>query len=189
MKSKWYDELMLDDTDLVVFKKPKPRVYLAGKIQANCWRHDLVPGLRGHDWAMGDIDTDDFSYVGPFFVSCDHRCYHVANSHGAGDGCSPSFDLAKKQVALKCRSALARADLLFCFINTLDCYGTIAEIERAATLGVRIEIAFAHGIVTPQDNDMWFVCESADKIHYNVCECKLMGLLKASLRSCHDLNK
>jgi hypothetical protein len=73
----------------------KPTVYLAGKIGRNDWRHELVPELRGT--VNGDcldpepvlfdptlrIDCGDFVYVGPFFVSCDHGCFHGPASHGA----------------------------------------------------------------------------------------------------------
>ena len=51
----------------------KPRVYLAGTMVKNDWRHYLVPGLREHDGSDGSLELPDFTYVGPFFVSCDHR--------------------------------------------------------------------------------------------------------------------
>ena len=69
-------------------------VYLAGKIRRNEWR-DIIYQTRGAVW-----DSDKFTYdgfanffvqvndgltiTGPFFISCDHGCYHGERSHGVG---------------------------------------------------------------------------------------------------------
>ena len=68
--------------------KPRRKIYLAGKVEQNCWRHKIVDGLRGKDWNDGPlpcaihIDGESFDYTGPFFVSCDHGCYHGPGTHG-----------------------------------------------------------------------------------------------------------
>lgn len=89
------------------------RIYLAGKIKKNGWRHDLVPGLRdayGIDqwtgyWRGGrDNPTampeswpelqmpNGLLYVGPFFVSDDHGCFHSDGRHGLNDyGCGEAY--------------------------------------------------------------------------------------------------
>jgi hypothetical protein len=157
------------------------KVYLAGKIRKDCWRHKLVTGLREHHWSLGHLPQDHFTYVGPFFVGCDHGCYHQSNSHGNGMGCWPDRDADQQEVSRLCRESVNDADLVFCFIDSLDCYGTIAEIERANTLRKPVVIAFATGIATEDKNEMWFVCTLAARVHYNVCECKLPGLLNAAI--------
>ncbi len=158
-----------------------PDVYLPGKIRDNCWRHELIAGLREHSWDDGPLRQESFTYIGPFFVGCDHGCYHSPSSHGSGFGCWPDRDLSPVDVARLCREAVERADLLFCFIDSPDCYGTIAEIERAHTLGIRVVIAFASGIAKSNSNDFWFICTLAHKVYYDVCECKLPILLKQSV--------
>jgi hypothetical protein len=157
------------------------KVYLAGKIRKDCWRHKLVTGLREHHWSLGHLPQDHFTYVGPFFVGCDHGCYHQSNSHGNGVGCWPDRDADQQEVGRLCRESVNNADLVFCFIDSLDCYGTIAEIERANTLGKPVVIAFANGIAKEHNNEMWFVCTLAARVHYNVCECKLPVLLNAAI--------
>jgi hypothetical protein len=163
-----------------------PRVYLAGKIRKNCWRHRLVSGLRAHHWSLGPLPQERFTYIGPFFVGCDHGCFHRPNSHGnrtgSGIALCPTQNANKREIARLCRESVGNADLVFCFIDSLDCFGTLAEIERAHTLGIRVVIAFAPGIASANDNDMWFVCTSANRVHYNVSECKLPALLKRTIK-------
>ncbi len=72
-------------------------VYLAGKVEKNCWRHSVVPTLRSSMIAgdnavwntlpnaivvkRNDVDYS-FDYSGPFFLSCDHGCCHSPGTHG-----------------------------------------------------------------------------------------------------------
>ena len=75
------------------------RIYLAGKITKNGWRKEIVPQLRSA-WGAPCLDAADwrdidplefylggvhFHYVGPYFVGCDHGCFHGPNSHGILD--------------------------------------------------------------------------------------------------------
>lgn len=158
------------------------KVYLAGKIRKHCWRHRLINGLRDHHWALGPLTQNRFVYVGPFFVGCDHGCYHQPNSHGNVIGCWPDRDLSQIEVTQQCLTAIDSADLFFCYIDSLDCYGTLVEIGYAHARGIRIVIAFAPNIASPTKNDMWFPTKFARNTHYNVCECKLPGLLNAAIK-------
>lgn len=160
----------------------KPQVYLGGKIRQNCWRHKLVKDLRGHHWNDGPLQQVNFDYVGPFFVCCDHGCYHHPSTHGNGYGCSPSFDISRKTVAKLCRKAVDGCDLLFCYIDAPDCYGTIAEIERAHVRGIRVVIVFAPGIASIWKNDFWFICVNAHKVHVNIKEHQLIALFSQTLK-------
>lgn len=85
------------------------RVYLAGKIGKQDWRHQLFPGLDrlvtsndldewrtwkssafNHqapiidpEWVdLAEIERDGLLYGGPYFVGCDHGGYHGRNTHG-----------------------------------------------------------------------------------------------------------
>lgn len=84
------------------------KVYLAGKISRDDWRKSL-DGVRPFSISANDVVDDvnlknkhvhEFEtyfgelpvvsrhpYIevtGPFFLSCDHGCYHGDNSHGVG---------------------------------------------------------------------------------------------------------
>jgi hypothetical protein len=171
-----YITKLLRELDLPV------RVYLAGKIRKHCWRHRLISGLRDHRWCDGVLYQEDFDYVGPFFVGCDHGCYHKPSTHGNGFGCTPSYDISRKEVANLCRKAVDSSHLLFCYIDAPDCYGTIAEIERAHIRGIRVVIAFAPNMSDPRFNDFWFVCVDAYKVHFNVREQDLWALFSKTLK-------
>jgi len=52
------------------------RIYLAGKIAQNDWRHELFPGLRGAEDFDGPPARWGFDYAGPYFISDDHGLQH-----------------------------------------------------------------------------------------------------------------
>lgn len=169
-----------------------PNVYLAGKIRKHCWRHSLVSGLRDHSWNDGALPQVDFVYVGPFFVGCDHGCFHNSSSHGtvakrgvnvcAGRDVHAEFDSPHREVANLCLGAVAKADLLFCYIDSNDCYGTLVEIGYALEQNVSVVIAFAPGIASTVHNDFWFACVKARWAIYDVSEHELPSYLMSAIR-------
>lgn len=169
-----------------------PHVYLAGKIRKHCWRHGLVSGLRDHSWSDGVLPKVGFDYIGPFFVGCDHGCFHNKNSHGAvairgvnacpGRDIHADFDGPHVEVASLCLGAVTRADLLFCYIDSKDCYGTLVEIGYAIAHNVPVVIAFAPGIASVIDNDFWFACAKARWVIYDVSEHELPSCLMSAIR-------
>ena len=154
------------------------KLYLAGKIGKNDWRHELVPGLRCHEWDDGPISTPLFDYVGPFFQSCDHGCLHGPNTHGAlaGEGtCTEEITYTLEDIIRLNDEALSNADLLFVYITSADCLGTLVEIGRATLQpSTRMVIAFAPGINVA---DFWYSAKRADSVHTNISECCLQGIL------------
>ncbi len=156
-----------------------PRIYLAGKIGKNDWRHRLVPGLRGHVWADGPITTRSFDYVGPFFVACDHGCNHGPNRHGAvGNDYSYDQNYDQDDVIRNNMQVLAAADLVFAYIEAPDCYGTMGEIGWALAKCIRVVIAFAPTI---NHADFWFWAKQASATHSMVRPCCLPELLLAEV--------
>jgi hypothetical protein len=172
--------------------KRLPCVYMAGKIGLNDWRHTLVPGLRNHEWGKEPITVCGWVYVGPFFVSCDHGCLHTANSHGVLDLNRPAvcegpfsqFNRANQHslVAQACLDAIEEADLVFCYVESLDCFGTLFELGFAHAQGVPIVIALAPGLATALDNDLWFACTRASWVIYNVEASDLRSYLGQAIR-------
>ena len=122
----------------------KPHVYLAGKIGKNDWRHTIVPGLRDALYEHGPFDAGTFIYNGPFFVSCDHGCNHGPNTHGAlpawdqsADPCYLPNEYAqpdRREVARRALEGVRKSQLVFAYINALDCIGTIFEIGIAVQM-------------------------------------------------------
>lgn len=124
---------------------PTRSIYMAGKVEQNCWRGDITLGLRSAglnsderlDWPRFLIPGTRLEYVGPYFVSCDHGCSHGDMTHGQGPGCSDTAPAAK-DLSRACLSAVRDADWIFCWINQLDCYATLIELGYAARDGRKI---------------------------------------------------
>ncbi len=159
------------------------RIYLAGKIAKNDWRHDLVPMLRktysfndidewAKEWTPTPMYRKDFHYVGPYFVSCDHGCAHGENNHGAGAndaGCiEPMFpyrphymqQAIQEDVMIRCRQAICDCDVFFAWLESpCTAYGTLVEIGLAAALGKTI-------VIGSDDihEDLWFAYKQADAV-------------------------
>lgn len=137
-------------------------VYLAGKISPHDWRNKFcnyrnVPD-DPEDIARGYIAhvDDNLSITGPFFISCDHGCYHGDGSHGVGavNGGCMSVHYTREEVFSICKRQIDGAEILFAYINSNDCYGTLAEIGYAHAMGKDIVIAFSDEKLKTK---MWFV--------------------------------
>lgn len=155
----------------------KTNIYLAGKISSCDWRQELID-IRNNFW--GDekfliregysLDyNDDITIVGPFFLSCDHGCYHGDNSHGVGlnnyyeDGtpydCYGENDLfTEKEVYNICIEQIKKSDIVFAYIDETSCYGTLFELGYAASIGKDIIILYDYKFPS---NDMWFINRAA----------------------------
>ena len=163
------------------------KVYFAGDISHNDWRHDIAPGLRNagdhthdyHDANHVAVSTDEylletkrsgFYYVGPYFISCDHGCFHGRNGHAAGatleeiGGCFGDMDgsgwARRKKVLAANTARIEQADLIFAHIGKRDAYGTIAEIGFAHRAGKPIILSFSPWV--KGDDDMWFASAMSD---------------------------
>jgi hypothetical protein len=150
------------------------KIYLAGKISKNGWRGALIE-LRGLTWSDAPVLMGHHFYVGPFFVSCDHGCYHIPTGHGSGKitakVCNDDFPpLTRAQVHHHCLSAINTCDVVVAYINEPECYGTVVEIQYALDKNKRVIVCFAEGIATPEVNEYWLCCQKADRVHFNVSE-------------------
>jgi hypothetical protein len=137
------------------------KIYMAGKIGGNDWRHTIVPHLRDDDRAWCKKDTlptsDGNAYVGPFFISCDHRCYHGANCHGARNGwdCLGVPSPTEQDVFNKAVEGIQACDLFFAWAGPdfSTAYGTHVELGMACALGKKIIIGQHPSL---EAVDQWF---------------------------------
>jgi hypothetical protein len=162
----------------------KPRVYLAGKIRKNCWRHELIDDLRSSSWDDGPLELPGFRYVGPFYVGCDHGCYHGPTSHGCGRHLLRPDGVEREQVAMACQAAIRQSDLVFCFIESLDCYGTLVEIGWAQMAGVPVVMAFAPGVASAVENELHLACAHARGVFFDVRKGDLQRFLDIAVQEC-----
>jgi nucleoside 2-deoxyribosyltransferase len=139
-----------------------PSIYLAGKVHENCWRHNVVTGLRGawtdeegpEEWPVlrnavfGKVD-----YCGPYFVSCDH-----------GYKCHERDEFRRSQVFCRCLKAIRACDIFFAWIDGLTAYGTLCEIGYASALQKQIIIGYrSDGTL---EHDTWFAMFMAERQYW-----------------------
>lgn len=161
------------------------KIYLAGKIAKNDWRHDLVPSLR---WMSGRFGAPKFEdgevlwnrapiwpsltgellghdYVGPYFQGDDHGCGHAPGTHGnAGSpqnaciGGGPS----RGMTAYNCYAAIDSCDVFFAWLGGADfgsAYGTLVELGYARALRKTIFIGTDRRtapLLSADIDDLWF---------------------------------
>lgn len=150
------------------------RVYCAGKIAKNDWRHTLFPGLRDAVDTYGAEGPDrfpevgptrgEFEYCGPYFLSCDHGCYHGDSEHGIGAlgaECGVEGETGVK-VPLLCNQWLQRSEVLFVWLDDPTAYGTITEIGMAYATGRLIWLYRPHA-AGAWLQDAWFPLKAATR--------------------------
>lgn len=157
------------------------KIYLAGKIAKQDWRHGVTPGLReattdrnglgpaGHLPESLDTRFSALTYVGPFFAGCDHGCAHGGDTHGRSGGCTAGHSRAR--TAQDCLAQIASADVVLAWLDELDprehctAYGTLVEVGYALALGKRVVVAAARAPQDPAEaqlvdrhpiDDVWF---------------------------------
>jgi len=149
--------------------------YLAGKITGTTWRETIVDewSFENHSssycqaymdyeedgtWAVVPhactvLDSISLSYTGPWWRDpfC-HGLSHDSNyPHGySADGEPWKEESDKKQIANAVSKAIRESDLLFAWIDSHDCYGTLLEIGYAKGLGKTIVAVFSDEIDTSQ---------------------------------------
>lgn len=158
--------------------RTKPRVYFAGKIGRDDWRHSLsrdsrwgaVEDYGGEAWYQKNLfdpnllyDEGRFFYGGPFFVSCDHGCAHGPNSHGVnleGGACIEVPDgVAERRARIFeiNRLRLLKASWVFAYIESPDCYGTLIELGMAHAAGIPISIGISPELAGAARDDLWMM--------------------------------
>jgi hypothetical protein len=145
------------------------KMYLAGRISKNDWRTTLVGDdgiydLDGWRRATTVLMHDGNTYVGPFYLGCDHGCSHGSNSHGAG--VDRDYDCIpfppSHEVFQKAEAGIRACDVFFVWAGPdfNQAFGTLVEIGIAKALGKRIVIGRHPDVAL----DQWFAFQCADEI-------------------------
>jgi hypothetical protein len=152
----------------------REKIYLAGKVTKHGWRDELVPDLR-FAWdgyasdRLADLDEwpilpqgvlGQWDYVGPFFTACDHGCAHDRGIHASVPNPCEGGPTDRNNIFDRCMAALSHADVVFGWLDTTDCYGTLVELGAAYALKKRVLVASP----TEALPDLWFsyLCASRD---------------------------
>lgn len=146
------------------------KIYLAGKIAKHDWRHDVVRDLRDaftnsgvarfvRRWPiMRGAVLGKHDYAGPYFVACDHGCFHGPDSHGAGTQKASACDTSSEAVAggktpQLCSDAIDGADMFFAWVNDPTAYGTFLELGYALRRVPNVVLAHPPGAFDVGETD------------------------------------
>lgn len=156
------------------------KIYLAGKIGPNDWRHTIVTGLAtvatpvrelsdaetgGHGSVL-IFDTmpraiwGQHDYVGPFFQ--DPNPWHF--DHKFPETPNNTYP-APEAIIDACELAIRSCDIFFAWLDDQTAYGTLVEIGIARALGIEIWIASAPSL---RWHDLWFAGTCA-WVHEHQC--------------------
>ena len=203
------------------------KIYLAGKISRNDWRNEII-NTRGIKPSDINKTKDSDTYTGPYFVSCGHGCCHGDSKHGIIDvGCKNvnvepidesmcdkldvvdfhgSLDWGERRDTIPklCLSWIDDCDVLFAWIDSKDCYGTIAEIGYAYGQNKVIWIGYSNTLVMGYANrptvfstsnesdtgdaprhDMWFIDRLASKVAVSPSAGLLYSMLSSQYKKTH----
>ncbi len=155
--------------------------YLAGKFTTPDWRSQLIKNWPGSFASVNlETDTDDWNnkhsyrvvyrgnngrkfsvrYTGPFCMKAGENGPHMYSTGPKiirGD--HEYLKIDHSTVVANCLSAINRSDLIFAWIDSWDCFGTLAEIGYASALQNKIVV-----VATPRFNrELWFACAMADR--------------------------
>ena len=162
------------------------KVYLAGKIARNDWRHEIVqdaneldekyvPNKNTIEWPTVPIPGTDLIYVGPYFDAQGHGGAHAMGYHGTTS--------LMHNTAERCRAAIRDCDVFFAWLECETAHGTMVEIGYAYALAKTIIIAHppreiqcdkCHACVTYgcgefgcgscNRNELWFAFDHATRV-------------------------
>jgi len=164
--------------------------YLAGKITGSTWRESIVAGWAHQNKSMAYyqafIDYEDcktwavvpsacevlgayLTFTGPWWSDLGGGCGHASAEsslapHGYADALeeldASSLHARRVEVAVAVGYAIQSADLLFAWIDSDDCYGTLLEIGYAKALGKAVVVAMSESFAaTDTAQEMWLISQ------------------------------
>lgn len=148
---------------------PEARRYAPRWELVRNWDHDLNRAAVPPDWptAPNTFVLDLHNYVGPYRVT-----YHDSEGSNKSTGYfhgttwigahGQMEDGDKAEVVHHCKEAIQRSDLVFAYINTPDCFATLAEIGYAVALQKYVHVLVEEYAEWEYD-DYWWIGQLVDQ--------------------------
>ncbi len=124
------------------------RIYLAGDLSGYSWRKQLIDWLPNCEWnTQLVVETDCFNYVGPYFEERINKRSRV----------EPQTSTANAEQCQLAKGLLGRAEerfingiqhctLFFAYVDRIDDYDTMVDIDAALQTDKHVVVCFAPGI-------------------------------------------
>jgi len=161
-------------------------IYFAGKVKKNGYRQKLFePRVMSNGHREYEVNGGKLIYGGPFALSCDHGCFHIGNGHGllpvdwdetgSIEDTSPEFShmfpfgnytegFSPEDAVSQCINQIQNADAVHAYIETISCYGTLAELGYASAFRKPIYIYYKENAQN-WDKHFWFIFNLPGVIH------------------------
>jgi nucleoside 2-deoxyribosyltransferase len=161
-------------------------VYFAGKVKKDGYRQKLLKSPRVMSFGHQEYQVEGgiLIYGGPFALSCDHGCFHSKNGHGLlpvdwGEvgyiedivpGICSMYDsrntegFSHQSAVLQCINQIQNADAVHAYIETVSCYGTLAELGYASAFRKPIYIYYKENAQN-WDKHFWFIFNLPGVVH------------------------
>jgi nucleoside 2-deoxyribosyltransferase len=162
-------------------------VYFAGKVTKDGYRQKLFfDKVMSSGHSLYGINGGYVIYGGPFALSCDHGCFHAIGRHGVtgshldGDheSCEGSFfdegiwvkstldhcGISPQEAVERCINQIQNADAVHAYIDTISCYGTLAELGYASAFRKPIYIYYKENVQN-WDKHFWFIFNLPGVVH------------------------
>jgi hypothetical protein len=170
------------DAPIVLCRQEIASVYLAGRISKphGDWRQEIISGWRVGGCSWRSFDTGDagmvregavplpdgrrIDYSGPWWLDIWGGHGGGIGPHAFGEECDWDHGSVSGQigdpadVARYCYECIRGANLVFAWIDSRECYGTLLETGWAKALDKVLVVA------TPKwDRELWLACAAADR--------------------------
>lgn len=149
-------------------------IYFAGKVsKGGGYRGKLLKNnhVMSIEHERYTIMGSEIIYGGPLAIACDHGCFHGRATHGSRSDWDcvgtiwtkypfHSFDtdgIDRPEIVRRCFNQIKESDGVHCYIDTISCYGTLAELGYANALSKPIRIFISRSIPKNQKKELWFV--------------------------------
>jgi hypothetical protein len=154
----------------IVATAPRRLLYAAGKITNTEWRRtERMPydPDQIHDYRHPNYMETDLTYVGPYPIACDHKCWHTV-PHAAANAvpgdvgdCAGNDDikLTLSDVVENSQSQIRACEIFYARLDVVDCFGTFSEIGYAAALKKPIYLDIDPTLETA--HEWWFLAQQA----------------------------
>lgn len=164
-------------------------VYLAGKITNDSWRDELVDGYSSENdgvvyraWELEDEEPLNWQTIpkalpipdgrrlnltGPFWLPLDGSGGHGSADDNLGEHCcgypgQHGEFLPNPSLLSRIKAAIGESDLIFAWIDRLDCYGTLVELGYAHALNKFIAVARPEFLNGGSD-ELWMASRLANR--------------------------
>ncbi len=159
---------------------PVFNVYLAGKIEKNCWRSGAISQMNHKD-----VWPNVINWIGPHFIECDRGCAHGEHTHGQAATwkwelelrgeqytgsvdnfiCFPDTGPRRDHVHNGCLTAIRACDHMFVWAthDFHTAHGTHVEMGFAKAIGKPIWLAIDKTVPLREIKKWWFVFETAGR--------------------------